>query len=132
MPPLPVTRGAVVEVARLRRSQRLPEEADAEDAGDGGKLPGHGPQQGPSASHGRSLGVRASITFNPLQPTDQPAENGANVRRLKQTEPLAVEVSHRAVVDEQGIGLRPIGSPQGMHVAAEAISHARAGHHNAR
>jgi hypothetical protein len=71
-------------------------------------------------------------SLNPFQPTDQPAENGANMRRLKQTEPLAVGVSHRAVVDEQGIGLRPIGPPQGMHVAAEAISHKHAGFHAMR
>jgi hypothetical protein len=76
--------------------------------------------------------VRASIAFNPLQPPDQPPQNGANVRHLKQTEPTAVEVSHRAVVNEQGIGLRPIGPPQRMHVAAEAISHARTGFHAMR
>jgi hypothetical protein len=75
--------------------------------------------------------VRASV-INPLQPPDQPAQDGANVRSLKQTKPTAIEISHRAVVDEQGIGLRPIGPPQRMHLAAEAISHARTGHHAAR
>ena len=58
MLPLPVTGGAVVEVAPLHHSPRLPGEADAEDAGDGGKLTGQGPQQGPSAGHVRSLRVR--------------------------------------------------------------------------
>jgi len=81
MPPLPVTGGAVVEVARPPRSHRFPEEA-----GDGGKLPGHGPQQGRSAGHVRSLGVRASI-IHPLQPTDQPAQDGANVRSLNRPSP---------------------------------------------
>ena len=75
--------------------------------------------------------MRASITFNPLKPPDQPAQDGANVSRLKH-HTSAVEVSHRAVVDEQGIGLRPIGPPQCMHVAAEAISHTRAGFHTMR
>jgi hypothetical protein len=55
-----------VEVARLHRSPRLPWEADAQDAGEGGKLPGHGPQQGLSASHVGS--VRASITRPPSSP----------------------------------------------------------------
>jgi hypothetical protein len=118
VPPLPVAPGAVVGVARLHRSPRLPEETDAEDAGHRGNLPGHAPS--------------ASITFNPLQPADQPPQDGADVRRRKQTEPLAVEVSHYAVVDEQGIRRRPIGPPQRMHVAAEAISHARPGDHNER
>ena len=64
---------------------------------------------------------------------DQPTENGANVRCLRhQSDPTTIENSHRAVVDEQGIGLRPIGPPQGMNLAADAISHARTGDRNKR
>jgi hypothetical protein len=44
----------------------------------------------------------------------------------------AVEVSHRAFVDEQGIRRRPIWPPQCMNVAAQPVSHARAGCHAAR
>jgi hypothetical protein len=60
-------------------------------------------------------------------PPDQPPENGANVRCVKhRTERSAVEISHREIVNEQGIGLRPIGPPQRMNLAADAISHAHA------
>jgi hypothetical protein len=79
----------------------------------------------------RSRGVRASI-INPLKPRDQPAQDGANVSRLERHDRASgVEMSYRAVVDEQGIGLRPIGPSQRVDLAAEAISHTRTGHHTA-